>query len=53
MLHALIATLGSCSFGPKSMTTKLFVNYRRGDSAADALGIAQYFAQAFGGQNVF
>ncbi len=35
------------------MAGKIFVNYRRGDSAAHALSVAQYLERAFGAHNVF
>lgn len=35
------------------MSGKIFINYRRDDSAASALGIGQYLAQEFGRRNVF
>ena len=35
------------------MANKIFVSYRREDSAANALGISQYLEREFGGKNVF
>jgi TIR domain len=35
------------------MPRKLFISYRRQDSAANALGIGQYFENVFGRKNVF
>jgi tetratricopeptide (TPR) repeat protein len=35
------------------MPRKIFISYRREDSAANALGIAQYLERAFGRRNVF
>lgn len=35
------------------MAGKIFVNYRRDDSAAHALGVAQYLEGRFGAKNVF
>jgi hypothetical protein len=35
------------------MSRKIFISYRRGDSAASALSIAQYLEHAFGRNNVF
>jgi hypothetical protein len=35
------------------MSGKIFISYRRNDSAANALGIGQYLAQEFGRQNIF
>ena len=35
------------------MADKIFISYRREDSAANALGIDQYLANAFGRRNVF
>ena len=35
------------------MPGRIFVNYRRDDSAANALSIAQYLERTFGARNVF
>ena len=35
------------------MAGKIFVNYRRDDSASQALNVAQYLEREFGGSNVF
>ena len=35
------------------MAGKIFVNYRRDDSAAHALNVAQYLEREFGSRNVF
>jgi hypothetical protein len=35
------------------MPRKIFISYRRGDSAASAIGIAQYLEHEFGRNNVF
>ena len=35
------------------MPGKIFISYRRDDSAANAVGISQYLEQRFGRQNVF
>jgi hypothetical protein len=35
------------------MAGKIFISYRRDDSAANALGIGQYLEREFGGRNVF
>jgi hypothetical protein len=35
------------------MPNKIFISYRRGDSAANALGIGQYLENQFGRKNVF
>lgn len=35
------------------MTGKIFINYRRDDSAAHALNIAQYLEREFGSKNIF
>jgi hypothetical protein len=32
---------------------KIFISYRRGDSASSALGVAQYLAREFGSKNIF
>jgi TIR domain len=35
------------------MSQKIFISYRRDDSAASAIGISQYLEHEFGGKNVF
>ena len=35
------------------MSRKIFISYRRDDSAASAIGIGQYLEHEFGGKNVF
>ncbi len=35
------------------MSQKIFISYRRDDSAASAIGIGQYLEHEFGGKNVF
>jgi hypothetical protein len=35
------------------MAGKIFINYRRGESASEALNVAQYFERTFGKSNVF
>jgi TIR domain len=35
------------------MSRKIFISYRRDDSAANAIGIGQYLEHEFGGKNVF
>ena len=35
------------------MSQKIFISYRRDDSAASAIGISQYLENEFGGKNVF
>ena len=35
------------------MPKKIFISYRRDDSAANALGIGQYLEHEFGSKNVF
>lgn len=38
---------------PAQMSRKIFISYRRDDSAASAIGIGQYLEHEFGGKNVF
>ena len=35
------------------MAGKIFINYRRDDSASHALAVAQYFENKFGKSNIF
>jgi formylglycine-generating enzyme required for sulfatase activity len=51
-----ILSLGTRAVGPRERETvagKIFINYRRDDSAPHALSIAQYMERAFGARNVF
>jgi hypothetical protein len=35
------------------MPGKIFINYRRDDSASEALNVAQYFERTFGKNSIF
>ena len=41
------------TFGRLTVAGKIFISYRREDSAANALGISQYLEHEFGRKNVF
>src|SRR5689334_12642213 len=52
-----LGTAGAHAFGSSAISTrmpgKIFISYRREDSAASAIGIGQYLENEFGRKNVF